>query len=184
MEALRVTDMNLKTIKSKMKSQEERGVDSFQDRSKCSKSTIENVKRTASSCALVPNKLSREQESMLIIKNSSSVFIAKNWFTRFFNLVGDQMPNTEGEIHLEACDYCDLYDQYEFDMINVYMSEEYLSYTKWREVWNEHFQHVRVREYKQGTGKCDEGEMLSDARKKIRSTWGRQLITDCHGFHR
>ena len=184
MEALRITEMNLKTIKSKIKNQEEKGIENFRDNLKCSTATIENVKRSASSSNQLPNKLSRVQESMLIIKKSTSVFIAKTWFYRFFNLVGDQMPNTQGEIHLEACDYSDLYEEYVFDMNNVHKTDEYLSYTKWREVWNDHFKHVRVREYKQVTGKCDECEMLSDARKKIKSTWGRQLITDCHGFHR
>lgn len=94
------------------------------------------------------------------------------------------MPNLNGAIHLEACDYQDLYQEYVFDMTNFSKFDEYLSYSKWREVWNDHFEHVKVREYKQVTGKCLECEMLSDARKKTKSAWGRQLITECHAFHR
>lgn len=167
--------MTLKTIKSKVKCHQERGIPKFRDGTKCDEKTINTVKNYLST---------REQESLLIIKRSVPIFTAISWFKRYFALVGDQMPNTENEIHLEACDYKDLYDEYEFDMLYVNKVDEYLAYKNWREVWTTHFPNVRVREYKQVSGKCNECEMLSDTRKKLKAAELRQLVTECHAFHR
>lgn len=183
-EALGLTEMGLKTIKQKIKTQEERGVARFRDGTPCDESTVESVKDIASDNNSI---LSRDQVSMLTIRKSVPAFMAIAWFKRYFKLVGDQMPNTLDEIHLEACDYQDLYEEYVFDMTHVNKigrNEEYLSYTRWRELWIQHFPNVRVREYKQVTGKCSECEMLSDTRKRTKTAWGRQLVTECHAFHR
>lgn len=174
--------MSLKTIKSRIKKQQEPGIKTFRDGDKCSEKTIADVKEMVSENT--GQKLKREQESLLIVKRSMSVFTAISWFKRYFDLVGDYMPNTDNEIHLEACDYRDLYEEYMFDVTHVYKTDAYLSFQKWRDVWKVHFDHVRVREYKQVSGKCNECEMLSDARKREKTVWGRQLITDCHAFHR
>jgi len=69
-------------------------------------------------------------------------------------------------------------------MYNVYKQDQTLTFSKWRKIWRKHFDHVRVREYKQVTGKCDTCELMSEKRKSIKTAWGRQLVTECHAFHR
>lgn len=179
--AMGVTEMNLKTIKAKVKAREECSIDNFRDTDRVSAFTAEEVKRTATSNGC---PLTRDQENMLIVSRSSAIFIAINWMERYFKLVGDVMPNTNGEIHLESCQYRDLYDEYLMDMENAYKVDNPLTYSMWRRVWKEHFSHVRVREYKQVTGKCDICEIMSEKRKSIKTAWGRQLVTECHAFHR
>lgn len=179
--ALGITEANLKTIKAKLKVSEESGVENFSDKDKVSAYTADEVKRTAFANGC---QLTRDQENFLIVSRSTSTFLAIAWMEKYFNLVGDVMPNTNGEIHLEACDYADLYEEYAIDMENLYKEDKILSYSSWRKVWKLHFQHVRVREYKQVTGKCDICEIMSEKRKSIKSAWGRQLVTECHAFHR
>ena len=94
------------TIKAKLKVSEESGVENFSDKDKVSAYTADEVKRTAFANGC---QLTRDQENFLIVSRSTSTFLALAWMEKDFNLVGDVMPNTNGEIHLEACDYADLY---------------------------------------------------------------------------
>lgn len=181
MTALEIKEMTLKTIKSKIKSKKEPGITAFGDRDQCGSRVLQAVKQ----CAIANNcKLTLDDETFLTVSRSYSAFICMNWMQRYFQLTGDEMPNTNGEIHLEACDYKDLYAEYIFDMDNIYKEDVKLSYSAWRRIWKKHFAHVRVREYKQVTGKCDTCELLSEKRKAIKTSWGRQLVTECHAFHR
>jgi len=52
--------------------------------------------------------LSKEQIVMLHIPNSTSSIITYSWMYTHFNLVGDFIPNSNGEIHLEPIDIKDL----------------------------------------------------------------------------
>lgn len=51
-------------------------------------------------------------------------------------------------------------------------------------VWEQCFEHVRIREYKQVTGKCMTCFKLTELRRRRKDQEGRQLATLLHGFHK
>ena len=115
-----------------------------------------------------------------------------------FKLIGDVQPNKE-EIHLEAMGQSAHYFQNEFTHIvalgklelyvefTEYCNEfnlEPLHRTKFLEVWDQCFSHVKVREYKNVCGECQECAELSILRSSFRDSYRRRETTQLHVFHR
>jgi len=117
----------------------------------------------------------------------------------FFNLVGDSVPNSAGEIHLEPIDIKDVWKEYSEDMINV--GECPLRADEFGLLWKKCFPFVKVREYKAVTGmfekvllkllqtyliagKCLTCAQLSQARRNFRDRLSRAMITELHSMHR
>lgn len=94
------------------------------------------------------------------------------------------MPNTNGEIHLDPIDYREIYDEYVSDIMHRYKDRYHLEYTQWRSLWQHAFSHVRIREYKAVTGKCQTCAILTEVRRQRKDVAGRTLINELHGFHR
>ena len=61
---------------------------------------------------------------------------------------------------------------------------EPLHRTKFLELWNGSFAHVKVREYKNVCGKCQECAELSILRSSFRDSGRRRETTQLHAFHR
>ena len=103
----------------------------------------------------------------------------------FFNLVGDVIPNSD-EIHLEACEMREIWKEYKEDHIVFFHRNEsdLLSYATFLRLWSLAFDHVKVRQYKQVTGKCDTCAKLTALRRSRRDHYGRGLCTTFHALHR
>ena len=69
----------------------------------------------------------------------------------FFNLVGDVMPNTDQEIHLEPVLLKDVYQEYVEDIEANKLERVHIE--AFRVVWIDCFPNVRIREFKAVTGK-------------------------------
>jgi len=67
-----------------------------------------------------------------------------------FNLVGDFIPNSNGEIHLEPIDIKEIWNEYQDDLKQV--NEDTVSYIEFGCMWKYCFSHVKIREYKAVTG--------------------------------
>jgi len=70
----------------------------------------------------------------------------------FFELVGDAIPNSDGELHLEPVQKEEIWKEYICDMENA--GEKYLSINSFRSMWKVCFSYVKIREYKAVTGPC------------------------------
>jgi hypothetical protein len=87
------------------------------------------------------------------------------------------MPNSE-EIHLEYMKELTLY--------NVYRSEVLfsLSISSFRWMWQNLFSHVKMREYKDVSGKCKTCEVLNRLRSQFSNATLKGLVTELHALHR
>jgi hypothetical protein len=106
------------------------------------------------------------------------------WMKQFFALVGDMIPNSFGEIHLEPTDIIDIYMEYCRDLDNCTTPLEKVSYSTFCQLWTLCFEHVKIRQYKAVSGKCNTCAFLSEMRRSFADPRRRQLITLFHALHR
>ena len=76
------------------------------------------------------------------------------------------------ELYIEYRDYC---REFNLDLIHK---------TKFLEIWDQCFSHVKVREFKNVCGKCQECAELSILRTSFRDSKRRHEATQLHAFHR
>lgn len=72
------------------------------------------------------------------------------WLHNYFNLVGDNIPNSAGEIHLEPIEIKEVWKEYKDDM--DYVHESSISCIEFGSLWTNCYSHVKIREYKAVTG--------------------------------
>ena len=65
-----------------------------------------------------------------------------------------------------------------------YRGRAYLSYDAFCKLWQDPFPHVKIRAYKQVSGKCYTCLILGFLRNKYRDDRRRDLINELHYFHR
>ena len=126
-------------------------------------------------------KLSRQQLAAARIPNSVVAVSAYAWMARYFSLVGDDMSNCD-EIHLEPTWIKDVWQEYVDDM--KMHSNPYLSDTDFGQLWIKCFPHVKIREFKAVSGKCETCMKLSKLRRTFHDARHREYVTMMHAFHR
>lgn len=119
---------------------------------------------------------------MTKIPNSYKSLACYVWMHNYFDLVGDQAPNSGGEIHLDPTTKEEIYTEYVMDMESV--GEERLDPSNFRDLWKTCFPHVKIKEFKNVTGKCDTCAALTAARKKYRDKASREMVQYFHAMHR
>lgn len=93
-------------------------------------------------------KISNERMANFTVALSERHGKARAWMKHFFDLVGDFIPNRNGEIHLDACfTATDIHREYVENM-KVIGEELYLSYDSFNEVWDACFPNVKLRVFK------------------------------------
>jgi hypothetical protein len=122
--------------------------------------------------------------AMLRIPNSPTSLSCYAWFATYFSLVGDNIPNGSGvgdgdEIHLEPCNVSSIYEEYIRDY-----PDDHLSLTNVYKLWLACFPHVKIREFKAVTGKCECCANLTNLRKQFKDNKNRSLVTSLHFLHR
>ncbi|NDB83452.1 MAG: hypothetical protein EB127_12100 [Alphaproteobacteria bacterium] len=132
--------------------------------------------------------LTREQISMMKLPNSVDAIIAYGWMEFYFSLLGDTESNID-EVHLDPVSIKSIYDEYCFDMgcdvksmPNCGMQP--LSKTVFVELWKNCFPYVKIRQFKNVSGKCKTCARLSYLRRKYRGKKQRELITKLFYLHR
>jgi hypothetical protein len=69
-----------------------------------------------------------------------------------FSRIGDQIPNSNGEIHLEPQDKKEIWAEYVEMSCDVLNESNHVSYSAFLQLWKSSFSHVKIREYKQVRG--------------------------------
>jgi hypothetical protein len=107
------------------------------------------------------------------------------WLNNHFKVSGDQIPNMD-QIHLEAQEKSAIWNYYSSHIDNIFMEDEnlVLCYSKFIKLWQTGYFHVKIREYKAVTGKCNACALLNEERNKVDNSHIRQKITDLHALHR
>jgi hypothetical protein len=126
--------------------------------------------------------MSREQLSALVLPNTPASLECFAWMKSHFTIIGDNAPNKSDEIHLEPMLIKDVYKEYKDSMTEKGI--EHLQPTAFGNMWLTSFSHVKIREYKAVTGKCDTCAKLSELRKTLRDSRSRQHVTQYHYLHR
>ncbi len=121
------------------------------------------------------------QLGALVVPNTVASLSCFAWMHSFFEAVGDKQPN-HNEIHLEPTDVKSVHKEYALVVGDA--GEETLQYGSFINMWTTCFPHVKIREYKAVSGKCQVCTMLSEARRKHLSLEARRYITQLHAFHR
>lgn len=119
---------------------------------------------------------------MIQVPNSPTSLNCYCWMDHYFELVGDKIPNSDGEIHLEPTDMRSIWKEYLIDMRHA--GERFLCYSAFNNMWNHCFPYVKIREFKAVTGKCSTCTLLSHARRTHRDRERRSKITYFHALHR
>jgi hypothetical protein len=131
--------------------------------------------------------LNNDQMGSLKISQTTESLLCAAWMRYYFALVGDQVPNTDLEIHLEPVPKNNIYQEYLFDM--QFLGENdadgnKVSLEVFRNIWNTVFPYVKVRKYKSSCGHCNLCAILSDKRRKFRDRSGREEVTNLFALHR
>jgi len=139
------------------------------------------TKAKAAELALMNNNLevTEERIKVMVLPNSDASRACYSWMKEYFEVAGDHMPNSK-EIHLENQSILKLYKQYTNQTFSICK----LGYTAWRNMWKELFPHVKMREYKQVTGKCQCCALLSRLRGFYVHPKLKELVTNLHEIHR
>jgi hypothetical protein len=74
---------------------------------------------------------------------------AAAWMKFFFDCVGDKIPDSNNEIHLEVMEKTEIWKEYDYFRSTVMMDPKGLSYNSFIELWDLAFPHVKIRVYKQ-----------------------------------
>ena len=101
-----------------------------------------------------------------------------NWLEEFFKYSGDHMPNSN-EIHIDNQPLFEIYKLYKSEYLGCTVSMDV-----WRYIWKECFPHVKMRVYKQVTGKCLTCAILTGLRGKFTNIRLKNMVTELHQFHR
>jgi hypothetical protein len=111
--------------------------------------------------------LSKKQVAAAKLPNSPTVLAAYGWMAEHFNLVGDMAPNCDGEIHLEPIKIVEVYGEHYMDMTNASMP--CVSVDTFASIWLNCFSHVKIREFKAVSGKCQCCSNLSNMRRTFKA---------------
>ena len=97
-------------------------------------------------------KISQSDVTAATLPDTMMAFYTAVWMEHFFKLTGDIVPNSGGEIHLEKQHKKSIWTEYkeEFEFRN----RRHMSYQNFLNLWKNSFPHVKIRAYKQVTGKC------------------------------
>jgi hypothetical protein len=164
------------------------GENFYNDRSNFVKSTIEDgvsakqIRRFTLHNSIT---LSNEQFAALKMPNTKLNLDLYGWMHAYFNLVGDQQPNRNDELHLEPCTIKSIYEEYTIDMKLIYGDNVIcMEKPSFGVFWRDYFPNVKIREFKAVSGKCNVCAKLSELRKQSMSRRAKEKLTVLHGLHR
>lgn len=112
--------------------------------------------------------------------NSQKYQNAGYWFESFFEESADNCPN-RNEMHMEVMSKAELYVA---DQAVFHPGEGVLTYNHWNEMWKTVYPHVKMRVYKQVTGKCWTCLFISERRKVAQTRLERLALKELHQMHR
>lgn len=118
----------------------------------------------------------------LRLSQSVPQLMAAAWMQYYFSLIGDQVPNSDHEIHLEPVPKQNVWEEYQFDMAAI--DEPALELNTFLKIWKNVFPYVKVRKYKSSCGHCNLCAMLGEKRRQFRDRDGREEVTNLFALHR
>jgi hypothetical protein len=118
----------------------------------------------------------------LCLSQSVPQLMTAAWMQYYFSLIGDQVPNSDHEIHLEPVPKYKVWEEYKFDMDAI--DEPALELNTFLKIWKNVFPYVKVRKYKSSCGHCNLCATLGEKRRQFRDRDGREEVTNLFALHR
>jgi hypothetical protein len=101
------------------------------------------------------------------------------WFRDHFDLIGDPMPNTDGQIHIDKIEKQEIYILY----VNE-VARDCLTFSSWLKFWNKVFPNVSIRQWKNVTGKCEHCGLINNGRLLAQSQEEVKAFRKLHLLHK
>jgi len=101
------------------------------------------------------------------------------WFRDHFDLVGDPMPNTADQIHIDKIEKQEIYILY----VNE-TKKNCLTYTSWNKFWKKVFPNVHIRRWKNVSGKCADCALINNGRLISQSKEETKAFKRLHLLHK
>jgi hypothetical protein len=101
------------------------------------------------------------------------------WFRDHFELIGDPMPNTAGEVHIDKTEKQEIYCLY----VNE-VRQNCLTFSAWNKFWKRCFSHVKIRKWKNVSGKCDDCAAINNGRLIAKSFEEAKSFRKLHLLHK
>jgi hypothetical protein len=115
----------------------------FRSNAALSPSLIKQLNKTGGAFGL---RISNDEVNSANIGKGMKNIFAAVWMNEFFQMTGDPMPNTDGEIHLEKQEKKSIWEEYASDF--KFKNRSPLSYSSFCELWTSSFPYVKIRVYK------------------------------------
>lgn len=133
------------------------------ERTKPTSAIMEDMKREAESFGF---KFTVDMESKLQMTNTERAKDAYTWLAWYFQMVGDTVPNGDGEVHIDQTqNFEDIWKEYTGAMLAL--NKEPLSLSYFARIRNDCFKHVKPREHKAVSAKCETCAHLSELRNTV-----------------
>ena len=101
------------------------------------------------------------------------------WFRDHFELIGDPMPNTAGEVHIDKVEKQEIYCLY----VNE-VRHNCLTFPAWCKFWKRCFSNVKIRKWKNVSGKCDDCAAINNGRLSAQSLDEAKAFRKLHLLHK
>jgi hypothetical protein len=120
-----------------------------------------------------------------MMRNTELCQNAYTWFEGHFEDVGDYEPTVD-QIHLDLCEKVDIYETYKKEMIIRHGDPDggFLEISSWLQIWNESFPFVKIRQYKQVSGKCWTCYYINNGRDQARTKTELKAFKELHQMHK
>lgn len=177
-----VSDYILKIIQKSIKCNSVPETDKrYGDNTAHSSTMKNNILKSSLPCIPV---VTEKEAIQITVSNDVVTKTATAWMEMFFDLIGDKIPNSNGEIHLEPQEKKTIWEEYRSDVMNLLLEETSICYSAFCSLWEEAFPHVSIRVFKAVGGKCNTCAILADLRKRFHSAYVRDIVTELHALHR
>lgn len=126
--------------------------------------------------------LSREESILLNVSASHKRLSCASWIREYARVHADQEPDADNEWQLDNTHKSEILVEYKADCDKSFV--ESVSRSTFYEVWTEQCSNIKIREFKNVTGKCQVCAMFSEMRRKSNSLNARAELTATYSFHR
>lgn len=116
------------------------------------------------------------------IPDTPTGYICATFLAEWFQLAGEQEPNAD-EIHIDVISQTEVFEEYKTDPY-VLSHEKVYSYNSFIKIWRDVFPKIKIREYKNVTGKCAVCDACKNMSSKNRSKSMRLIIRQYKLMHR
>lgn len=139
--------------------------------------------RTRQEGELDPLRTDETLLPIMLLPNTSEALTAYVWMQNRFKAQGDSCP-TSREIHLEPIKKEEIYKDYVHEIKTDRLKLNIVTYDQFVRMWVHYFPHVKIREFKVVSGKCNTCSDLTDLRRKTRKNAVIVKITKYFALHR